>query len=97
MCTHALRLLSAGGEHKRLHRSQAPLDPARFYTVVLAAGRFFCPDAEPASCLTFVTLTVACCVGLVEEDKGTACHSPLRVTRSRVGVTAEVPKLAVGH
>lgn len=40
-------------------------------------------------------LVVACHVGLVEEDKGTAYFSLLRITRSQVGGAAHMPGLVV--
>lgn len=96
-CIHTLRSAVREMERKRLHKSQAHLDPAGFYTVVLASGPFFYPNAEPANSRKLVALTVACHVGLVKEDKGTAYFTLSRITRSQVGVAANMPKLALGH
>lgn len=53
-------------ERERWHKLQGYLDPGVF-TVTLASGLLFYPNAEPAKSCIFVTLRVACHVGLVKE------------------------------
>lgn len=70
------------------------INPAGFTLSHLPRGRSIPMPSLPTAG-NLLLLVVACHVGLVEEDKGTAYFSLLRIMRSQVGGAAHMPELVV--